>query len=396
MSSTPRHGAALTAWADGGWRCPVVAREMQGTAVGTDNVWRYDEVTNPASRVVIRDLSGMWTHPADRATDTFHRAGRFVAGSNNGPVALAPEDVWAQAELLPTAEDPTETVQSMSLIRRSTFKVVRAVSERECMGYLDSVSTSDSAVLEAGIYHWTFGLPAGLVKAPGELAGFAAFFEFFDAAAFDATFTRFGLRPLRRWRQLDGVATGRPLLTPERTYVTWWARPHDLNNPIEDSSVASNRFRSWHWFHRFQMAARTMPAWRRAMYAMARIRIRDILSTPWGKKTGTDGVPDIAGQPATIGDVVSSERGVALLTRWHVFRPQDIVNANASGSVLRTALTTAGPAGGRAEHVERRLRGGVPPSHDRQPAAGDRLARQRRALAKVDRHEPAQLQPGRR
>jgi len=82
------------------------------------------------------------------------------------------------------------------------------------------------------------------------------------------------------------------------------------------------------------------------MYAMARIRIRDILSTPWGKTTGADGVPDIAGQPATIGDVVTTERGVALLTRWHVFRPSDIVNANASGPVLRGALAAAGrPAG---------------------------------------------------
>ena len=341
--------AALSHWTEQGWRCPVVARAVQGTTVVNDEVWRHDDVTDPALEVRIRDLSGAWTLPAGRAATAFHPAGRFNGASNNGPVALAPAHTWSQAELLPVVAGAGLTPTSMDAGQRSTFKVLRAVSERECMGYLDSVATSDNAVLEAGLVHWTFGLPtgpAGSPKAPGELAAFAAFLEFFDLATFDAIFRRFGVVPAGQWRQAGGQPTGLALLTRRRTYVGWWSRPHERLLEIDPDIDTTDWFRGWHWVHRLQMAARTMPAVRRAMYDFARLRVRDLLTTPWGKTTGNDGVPNIGGRAAQIGDVVTTERGVALLARWHVFRPQDMVSGNASGPVLRAALATAGrPAG---------------------------------------------------
>jgi hypothetical protein len=342
----PATAAAIDRWITNGWRSPVVARSMNGANVDRDNIWGFDEVTNPNRPVVVRDLSGDWALPAGRPAGAFHACGRFEAAAGAGPIALAPQHVWPQAELLPDAAGVNLTPLTMGAGQRSTFKVVRAVSELECQGFLDVVNAWDDAVISIGPCHWTFALPGGANKAPGELAGFAAFCEHAYPDAFEAVFTRYGLRPAQTWRQVDGSPTGRPMLTNQRKYVGWWSRPDRPGTAIPSDAATADRFRSWHWVHRFQMAARTHPRWRSAMYDMARIRLRDVLSCPWGKTTGADGVPDIAGRPATIGDVVTSERAVALVHRWHIFRPADMIAANAAGPVLRAALAAVGrPAG---------------------------------------------------
>jgi hypothetical protein len=338
--------AAIDRWITNGWRSPVVVRSINGANVDQDNIWRYNEVTNPNRPVVVRDMSGDWALPAGRAATAFHACGRYEANAGAGPIALAPQHVWPQAEMLPDAAGVNLTPLTMGAAQRSTYKVVRAVSELECQGFLDVVNAWDNAVISIGPCHWTFGLPSGANKAPGELAGFAAFCEYAYPDAFDAVFTRYGLRPSKTWRQLDGSPTGRPMLTNQRKYIGWWSRPDQPMTEIPNDASTADRFRSWHWVHRFQIAARTHPRWRSAMYDMARIRLRDVLSCPWGKTTGADGVPNIAGRPATIGDIVTSERAVAVVHRWHIFRPADMITANAAGPVLRAALGAVGrPAG---------------------------------------------------
>ena len=40
----------------------------------------------------------------------------------------------------------------------STFRVIKAISELECMGVLDGMNAYDSAILSGGPVHWTLGL----------------------------------------------------------------------------------------------------------------------------------------------------------------------------------------------------------------------------------------------
>jgi hypothetical protein len=80
------------------------------------------------------------------------------------------------------------------------------------------------------------------------------------------------------------------------------------------------------------------------MWDMARIRLRDIRATPWG--AGPPAVPDVPApggttRPATIGDVFTSEQALALIMRWHVWRPADMINAGRAGTRLRDAFTNA-------------------------------------------------------
>ena len=44
-------------------------------------------------------------------------------------------------------------------------------------------------------------------------------------------------------------------------------------------------FRQWHWCFRFAMTARTNEAYRRRMWDYARLRVRDLLATPWHPRT---------------------------------------------------------------------------------------------------------------
>jgi len=79
------------------------------------------------------------------------------------------------------------------------------------------------------------------------------------------------------------------------------------------------------------------------MWHMARIRLRDILQTPWDPPNRAASVPDVpddeAGTPtmrrARIRDVVTSERAVALVYRWHILNPTGMVAAGTAGNSLR-------------------------------------------------------------
>jgi hypothetical protein len=67
------------------------------------------------------------------------------------------------------------------------------------------------------------------------------------------------------------------------------------------------------------------------MWLLARQRLADLLSAPWDGPLGAPTVPDLpAGDKtrrARIGDLVTSERGVALLLAWHQADPGAVVGA---------------------------------------------------------------------
>ena len=57
------------------------------------------------------------------------------------------------------------------------------------------------------------------------------------------------------------------------------------------SENEGNYFKTWHWFYRFVMAGRTVAGYRQRMWHMARIRLRDIMQTPWSAAAGVPAVP---------------------------------------------------------------------------------------------------------
>lgn len=86
------------------------------------------------------------------------------------------------------------------------------------------------------------------------------------------------------------------------------------------------------------MAGRTIDGYRRSMWPMARIRLRDIRATKWGGTSRTVW-PNLAG--ATIGAIFTSEKAMAMVLRWHIRSPGHMVSGGHAGRRLRNALNRA-------------------------------------------------------
>src|SRR4029077_7818923 len=110
---------------------------------------------------------------------------------------------------------------SLTAEELSTFKVVRAFSETECQGYLDSLNCWDSVILSAGPGHWPVGKPdwvaGGGWPEGGELGGFLAFLRRFYPAAYQRL-TDLAIQPERSWDPTDRLFFDRS----QRRYHARW------------------------------------------------------------------------------------------------------------------------------------------------------------------------------
>ena len=330
---------ALEAWLDSKFRCPVVieAWRMAGgqrSAIAQSNVWLFDSLQDGGPRVFAVDLSGYFAPPPpDRRIvlgDAIKQPG-FL-----GPRSVPPSHTLAVGELLPEALIGPP-LAALSPSQRSTFKVVRSTSEVECLGYFDSINAYDNALISTGPCQWTLGLTDGNGSVGrGELCGYLAFLKFAGRDGFDKLLGNFGVDIDRDWIDSTGKPTGKALFESGLRKYTGWVRlsdEHGQMQPVKTQAIDANFMRSWHWFYRFAMAGRTVDSYRRAMWPMARVRIRDILSA------------SLAG-PMQIGQAFTSELAVAVLVRWHIRFPAHIIAGGKAAPKLVGMVDQARRSGG--------------------------------------------------
>jgi hypothetical protein len=282
-------------------------------------------------------------HPAGSASARSGSAGRGSEGSASARSGAA----------APRAQGPTlqELLDSGDPAALSTYKVVRAVSEVEAVGYFDGLNAYDRAFISLGPCHWTAGLASAPAAASpvegGELWGFVSFLKSADRAAFVQALGRFGVDAATPWGQ-----NGADLFNPsQRKYSSRPTVPKEGGGRRDLGTVEEyDMFRGWHWFYRLQMATRTVDGFRRAMWPMARLRIRDIGETPWDGPADPPvwTVPDPQApggrRPARIKDVINSERGMAIVYRWHIRAPANMVSAGPATEAPATRrIGRAGP-----------------------------------------------------
>ncbi|BCJ50644.1 hypothetical protein Asp14428_21190 [Actinoplanes sp. NBRC 14428] len=392
----------LDRWLAEGWRCPIVveAWDMAGgvpdrlhVAPGggfADNLWLHTDLPVGAPRMFARDLTATWPRPVRPPVSPAHPeldpVGEWTTALGfDGPLALPERHTWhPEGEMLPENLLPRPAPDAAApalgdLVRLrddagaaagdreragrqlSTFKVVRAVAEVEAVGFFDGVNGWDNAFLSLGPCHWTAG-PIAVPAAPqpprptwnvrdGELWAYLSYLQAADPAAWTGAVGRFGLEIDDPWG-----TDGRNLFLPtqDRKYVSRPAVPQEEGVPQQVQQIVAefDVFRSWHWFYRFVMAGRTIDGFRRRMWHMARLRLRDILATPWdtpGAAATLAAVPDPAApggaRPARIGDVLGSERSVAFAYRWHILSPAGMVSGGRAGNALRSIVAAAAAAG---------------------------------------------------
>lgn len=333
-------------WLTHRWRCPVVIRAMhvsnnQPTTVAQDNLWLHDDVTSNAYRIYVRDFTRYYPLPNGQNEDSLRVLGSYtVYGNYGGPMSVPPRHCWGTAELLPSNLVGVADFQAMTPAQQSTFKVLRAVGEQECLGFFDSLNAYDNAIVSLGPCHWTLAILSGGVS-EGELCGFLSFLRSTHPQAYQRAMEFFGLRIDEDWDA--GGGNGATLRSNAlKKYTGWPAQQGDTGSwtRMEETEAAANYYKTYHWYYRFQMAGRTIEGFQQAMWDMVRIRIRDIRNNPWGPGVANVGTGSSA-RPATIGDVITSERAMAIVLRWHVFRPAHVTALTQAGQRLRNAYDIA-------------------------------------------------------
>lgn len=343
-------------------RCPVVVTACTEDAVGKlvpligwENLWHPDQ-NQPESRVYVRDLSSAYEIPAAQLRDgvwlLLGSLSRLKSKKTKKVISFGPETKTLpnnpDVEVLPhTLVRSGASFQTLTPEEKSTFRVVRVVSEVECYAHFDVLNAYDPAYLSFGVCHWIIGTAdpkhPGAMQA-GEMGGFLAYLNKVDRSGFDLAFGRFGITTAKEWGE-----DGRRLFDHNQarylSLLALTAQAEGKSQSVEKTAEAEY-FRTWHVCHRTAMAGRYCPAFRFRSWDLARQRLRYILDAPLEKRTVGD-PPPLPG--SKIRDVCTSELAMALLLRWHVNLPSHVVRERRAGGNLMkaiyAALETTLPAG---------------------------------------------------
>jgi len=144
-------------FADGPWEVQIVANP----SVGETPVIDITGITNPSSAVV--RLVPDWI--------TLGVSDKYQGFT--GPLSTPPFDCIPEmgGEALPHSL----TGMAASAVRNdpntaSTYHVIRALSEVECRGHLDSINAYDCAMISVGLFHWALASARKIKKKDGTAA----------------------------------------------------------------------------------------------------------------------------------------------------------------------------------------------------------------------------------
>lgn len=295
-------------------------------AVFTENIWRHDEVVTRSKKVpdvqmYAWDFSGHYEFPQGRSNEGVYVGHYQAKPPFGGPISKTTES-WAETKLSPESWQG-QSWSEMDDKHRSTWRAIMAVAAQECGGGLDIVNFWDNCLGSAGHYHWTMPKSDG---SGGEFCGFMSMLEAKFPATFAKCFAQFGL-----WgpRWVGSKATDeRDQLHPGVTYGGFAYTKDEggkfVRRPEKGKFREADWLRGWQAAYRLEMAARTCAEYRKAMWEYALLRVKGIRTMtevdawlPAGCKT--------SGRHVTLGDLFTTERGVAFLLRLHVWRPAGLM-----------------------------------------------------------------------
>ncbi|MCA3151446.1 MAG: hypothetical protein ING77_09740 [Rhodocyclaceae bacterium] len=372
----------LDFWREKSYRCPVVAEiyvnngKPRWPELGADtpavrgNYWRYDDPRivafvddskekDPYGKLQVRvcDLTGMFEgpHAADRLVKT-GRIRKHLVTSGSGKKKKT--DVWIggfvgdsrivtqTAEVLPKTLTDKEW-SALGDAAKRTFRVVRAVSEQECLGYLQSINGYDDAWMSLGPCHWTLALAVPGKSDPedvagaGELPAFLAYWAATEAQDAKAKLIDpFGVVPKPDWVNGKPPTAPGPLCSYTGR-LNWRSGP--VTGPAQNGPIDKVKNLDWlrttHWFWRFLALARGVKSFRLRQWHMTRIRLRDILAfevDPMDRPGKPPGPNKVA-----VSKLATSEAAVALVLRCHIRKSGFLTQARLAHPSLRLALAFA-------------------------------------------------------
>ena len=288
------------------FRCPVLISgfrtrdsELPPNIAPSENaidLWRTSEGLNPvpvgtvaqndpnlSNRMFARDVSGYDDDTVDRNLGLYQPLGtndrmrvnntfRYGPNGNFGTVWNGEHD---NAELRP---DTMGLDAQPSAAQTQTFKVIRAVSEAETLGYADAVNAYDRALFRSAHATGTRFLescrdfsPTSSSPARTPIRGHSAG----SASAPSAPGTAWQARPtVSISTKLRAASSSLREVCSSQPAKVW-------RSCVRRNLEHSESFRHWHWFYRYAMAGRAVAELRAAMWSMTRMRLREVLRIRW-------------------------------------------------------------------------------------------------------------------
>lgn len=210
----------------------------------------------------------------------------------------------------------------------STFRVIRAVSEIECKGSLDQITAYDDAGISYGPCHWSMATAKDNAANDTELGGLSAYLYYLDKQ--DAplgvdVFARQGFRPFLSTEE-DALKAARK--NSNGAFVWRLGLIDDLGASREmTKDDVLNTIPSWRNFYRWVDIGRRNELIGPPTWTMALRRLHQLMTVPFPSKSLTAFHKKEMAEP-TLGSVFTSELAVAILMRWHVKRPTDLVKTS--------------------------------------------------------------------
>lgn len=314
---------AIEYWLAHDYRCPVVIEAWSNTSAGARttlaqhgcNLWAHDSFTSGAPRIFYRDFTGYYDYPGSRNKLEYQTLGYYQSGTFGGPNTALKHSWSPEAEMsISNVLGAPYSSAEANTAKISTYRTVRVVAEAECYGRFDVLNAWDNALMSAGPCHWTMGV-FGSEYDDGELPGFIAYFKSLSSEAFNKAFGKFGLDTVLQWGDSAMYSAG------VRTYNSWVKLSTETDfEDLPKTKEGAHYLKTWHWHYRFSMAGRTIDGYRNAMWKMAKLRLSKILAREVKFRVADHEVV------STLGAVFTSEKAVAILLRWHVYRPAHVVS----------------------------------------------------------------------
>lgn len=368
--AAPGMDTCLNAWETNLYRCPVVVDafyEDKGelkhlgpttTSAILGNYWRYDDPRIVAFlkgdrrnagkiRVRVCDLTGLFVPPHGTRPQDMAHAGA-VSYMRNGWFGGLTLQGTEDSEILPLTL-VTQTWSAMPDPAKSTFRVVRVVSEAECKARFDALNAYDDATFSFGPCHWAlapYGKPRPApdeAAAAGEASGYLAYWAGVESADAGARLLQpFSVKLRPSWPSGSSGAK-LPSWPATRNYVgrmDWAPEDTTPGDPGKRTIGELDWLRTTHWFWRLLALSRHVSSFRTRQWHMARLRLRDMLAyeiDPADRPKATPGSNKVP-----LSRIFTSEASVAILMRCHV-RFSGFLHRNSfAGPSVRLALAFAG------------------------------------------------------
>ena len=364
---TTKTAETIQYWLDHHYRCPLVIQafrmkdkpstaaapdkkgkgkrakpkhaERVRDSVYTENIWRHDEVVTASKKVpdvqmYAWDFSGHYDFGEHSSEGVY--VGHYQSKPPFGGPISKPGGSWPECSLSPESWQG-QNWSEMDADRKSTWRAMAAVAAEECGGALDVVNFWDNCLGSCGHYHWTMPKSDG---SGGELCAFIGLLESIESkypAVFKKCFGCFGIRgPVWGEGKVTDKATQRAYTGLGAVLGGYVYTKDDTGkfrkNPAPGAFAEAAWLRSWQAAYRLEMAARTCKEFRETMWEYAKHRLDALLTITaaddWLSTGSKAGNPKI-----TFADIFSSERGVALALRLHVWRPAFMVATAKKGHV---------------------------------------------------------------